>query len=141
MTNLERFQAYANAFEKVLINQEWHSLKEYFTPDATYDPGDGSKAVGRDQVIATLSDSVNGLDRRFDARTLTTTQPTVAGETVSFSWQITFAKASAPDLVLSGVEHATFSAGAISKMVDVFDDGVVDSLAAWMAAHGDLLAP
>lgn len=140
MSSLERFQAYADAFEQTLADDNWQRLEEYFTPDASYDPGDGTVAVGREQVLTRLTDGVNGLDRRFDSRALSASEPKLDGDTVSLSWQLTLSKDDAPDLVLSGAEHATFKDGAISKMQDVFDEGTGESLTAWMTAHGDLLA-
>tara|TARA_B110001469_G_C9502074_1_gene250652 strand:+ start:373 stop:531 length:159 start_codon:yes stop_codon:yes gene_type:complete len=52
MTNLERFQAYADAFEETYSDDNWQRLEEFFTADAVYAPGDGTEAVGRDQVFA-----------------------------------------------------------------------------------------
>lgn len=139
MSNLERFQAYADAFEKTYLDDNWQRLEEYFTPDAVYAPGDGTEAVGRDQVIARLSDGVNGLDRRFDSRALSATPPTLSGDTVSLSWQLTLRKAGAPDFTATGIEHATFTDAAISRMEDVFDEGIGQALGEWMGAYGGLL--
>jgi hypothetical protein len=139
MSNLERFQAYADAFEESYADDNWQRLEEYFTADAVYAPGDGTEAVGRDQVLSRLRDGVNGLDRRFDSRALTATPPSSEGETVSLSWQLTLSKAGAPDLTATGVEHATYTDGSISRLEDVFDQGVAEGVGEWMAAHGDLL--
>lgn len=139
MSNLERFQAYADAFEQTYADDNWQRLEEYFAPDAVYAPGDGTEAVGRDQVIARLRDGVNGLDRRFDSRVLHASPPNSEGDTVSLSWQLTLSKTGSPDLMAMGVEHATYSDGAISRLEDVFDEGVIDGLGGWMAAHGDSL--
>ena len=141
MDNLERFQAYANAFEETYADDDWQRLAEYFTADAVYAPGDGTEAVGRDQVLAQLRDGVNGLDRRFDSRALQAGQPSVEGDTVSLAWQLTLSKSGAPDFTATGVEHATYTDGAISRLEDVFDDGVAESLGQWMDAHGDSLNP
>lgn len=139
MSNLERFQAYADAFEETYADDNWQRLEEYFTADAVYAPGDGTEAKGRDEVLARLRDGVNGLDRRFDSRGLTATPPSSEGDTVSLSWQLTLSKAGAPELRATGVEHATYTNGAISRLEDVFDEGVAEDVGGWMAAHGDLL--
>jgi len=139
MNNLERFQAYADAFEETYADDEWQRLEEYFTADAVYAPGDGTEAVGCDQVLARLRDGVNGLDRRFDSRALTATPPSSQGDTVSLSWQLTLSKTGAPDVTATGVEHATYTDGAISRLEDVFDEGTAEALGEWMAAHGDSL--
>ena len=121
MSNLEQFQAYAAAFEQSYTDDNWQRLAEFFTADAVYAPGDGTEAVGRDQVLARLRDSVNGLDRRFDARELDSSPPAAEGDTVSLSWHLKLSKAGVPDLTASGVEHATYTDGAISRLEDVFD--------------------
>jgi hypothetical protein len=139
MNNLERFQAYADAFEETYADDDWQRLEKYFTADAVYAPGDGTEAVGREQVLARLRDGINGLDRRFNSRVLQATAPTSEGDTVSLSWQLTLSKIGAPDLTATGVEHATYVDGAISRLEDVFDDGVVEGLGEWMAAHGSSL--
>jgi hypothetical protein len=139
MNNLERFQAYADAFEETYADDNWQRLEEYFAADAVYAPGDGSEAVGRDQVLARLRDGVNGLDRRFTSRGLQVTPPSSEGDTVSFSWHLTLSKAGAPGLTVTGVEHATYVDGAISRLEDSLDDGVAAGLGEWMAAHGKSL--
>ena len=139
MSELERFQAYADAFEETYVDDNWSRLEAYFADDAEYDPGDGIKSVGRDAVIARLRDAVNGLDRRFDSRILDAEAPTLDGNTVSLKWNMTLRKAGAPDLNLSGVEKVSYADGAIKSMQDVFDEGTVEALHGWMAAHGDSL--
>ena len=139
MSNIERFQAYADAFEETYADENWQRLEPYFTPDAVYAPGDGTEADARDRVLAQLREGVNGLDRRFDSRTLTATPPSSEGDTVSLAWQLTLSKAGAPDLVATGVEHATYTGDAISRLEDVFDEGVAEGLGEWMAAHGESL--
>ena len=52
---------------------------------------------------------------------------------------VTLSKSGAPDLTATGVEHATYSDGAISRLEDVFDQGVAEHVGEWMAAHGELL--
>lgn len=139
MSNIERFQAYADAFELTYEDDNWQRLEQYFTIDAIYVPGDGTEAVGRDKVLEQLRNNVDGLDRRFDSRRLQTAPPGSDGDTVSLSWQLTLSKAGAPDLSATGVEHASFTNGAISRLEDVFDEGVAENVGAWMAEHGPLL--
>ena len=139
MSNIERFQAYADAFELTYEDDNWQRLEEYFTADAVYAPGDGTEAVGRDQVLEQLRNNGNGLDRRFDSRTLQAAPPSSDGDTVSLTWQLTLSKAGAPDLTATGVEHASFANGAIRRLEDVFDVGTGERLGEWMSAHGDLL--
>jgi hypothetical protein len=138
--NLDRFQAYADAFEESYADDNWQRLEEYFSTDAVYAPGDGTEAVGRDQVIVQLRDGVDGLDRRFDSRSLTAAPPNSEGHTVSLSWQLKLSKSGAPDLIVTGIEQATYKGGVISHLEDVFDEGTVEELGKWMSEHGDSLS-
>lgn len=141
MNNIERFQAYADAFEETYDDNNWERIQQHFTADAVYAPGDGTEAVGREAVLARLGENINGLDRQFDSRVLASQPPTSDGDTVTLTWRLTLSKAGAPDLHLSGVEHATYADDAISRLEDVFDEGTGEALGSWMEAHQGLLAP
>ena len=140
MNAIDRYQAYADAFEETYADDNWDRLIEYFSDDAVYAPGDGTETSGRDAVIALLQNAVDGLDRQFDSRELTSSAPTLAGNTVSISWRLTLRKAGLPDLVATGVENAIMEDGCISHMEDVFDAGVGEAVATWMAEHGASLS-
>ena len=93
MSNLERFAAYAKAFEETLLDDDWARLEQYFYPDAVYLPGDGNEAVGRESVLQTLRDSVNSLDRRFDSREwVEEPRLSEAGDTVTLAFTVRYAK-------------------------------------------------
>jgi hypothetical protein len=139
MSHLEQFQAYAASFEETYVNDDWQRLEQYFTADAVYAPGDGTEAIGRDQVLAQLREGINGLDRLFDSRVLNATPPSLEGNIVSLFWQLTLSKAGAPDLTVTGVEHATYTEGLISHLEDIFDEGTAEGLGRWMAEHENLL--
>jgi len=139
MSYLEQFQAYAAAFEETYVDNNWPRLEKYFTADAIYAPGDGTEAVGREQVLAQLREGIDGLDRLFDSRLLSATPPSVEGDTVTLSWQLILSKADVPDLKVTGVEHATYTDGAISHLEDIFDEGTAKILGGWMNAHEDSL--
>ena len=140
MSHLERFAAYAAAFEESYADDNWQRLEQYFTEDAVYLPGDGTEAVGRDNVFAALRNSINGLDRRFDSRGFgNMPDPTEEGDVVTLNWVLIFTKQGAPDLTISGVERLNFDGDRISRMEDIFDNGVMDNVGAWMAEHGESL--
>lgn len=139
MSNLDHFQAYADAFEETYRDDNWQRLERYFAPDAIYVSEDGAQPVGRDQVLEHLREGVNGLDRRFDSRQLEPDPPAEAGDTVSFAWRLTLSKEGLPELIISGVEHLTYVDGVIIRMEDVADQGTMEQLGAWMASHGESL--
>lgn len=140
MNHIPRFEAYAAAFEETLKDDDWTRLEQYFTPDAVYLPGDGTKAAGRAGVLETLRNGVNGLDRRFDVRVGDLSAVEQTDDVVSIAWKMTLSKQGLPDLTLSGREHATFSGDAISRLEDVLDPGAGDVVARYMAEHGARLS-
>ncbi len=140
MSISDRYEAYAAAFEETFADDDWSRLEQFFTPDATYEPGDGTKIEGREAMLAHIRQSVDSLDRRFDSRDLSVVTPEVDGNQVSVSWTITFKVSGAPDLVMTGKECATFSGDVIEQLEDRFDDGTAEIMQSWMESHGDTLA-
>lgn len=137
MNYLDRFADYAAAFEETFVDNNWARIEQYFTEDAVYAPGDGTEAIGRDNVFRTLQGSIDGLDRRFDTRVFGDTPvPTVDGNVVTLIWSLTFSKVGVPDLTISGRELATFNGVAIERLEDIMDDGVIDTMGQWMQEHG-----
>lgn len=131
---LERYQAYAEAFERSYEDDDWSRIGQYFTDDAVYE---GEPAAhGRDAVLAKLKDGVDAFDRRMDRRTPDFQQPTVDGDTLRMKWRVTYAKAGCPDLVLSGTEIAEFERDRIRSLRDDFDPEAEKAMQQWMAAHG-----
>jgi hypothetical protein len=140
MSKLERFVEYAAAFEETVIDDNWERLSQYFGADAVYLPGDGTEAVGREQVIQALHDSVNSLDRNFDSRVPGEgPAPTEKGNVITLIWNLTFGKKGLPDLTISGRELLTYNGDVIQRMEDIFDDGVGEVITNWMNKHGGSL--
>ncbi len=139
MSIADRYLAYAEAFETTFADDDWSRLTQFFTPDATYEPGDGTTIEGRDAMMTYLQQSVNSLDRRFDSRELADFTPEVDGNQVSMSWTVTFNVSGAPDLVMTGKEIATFSGDVIERLEDIFDDDTATTMESWMEANGAAL--
>ena len=130
MSNLTAFGNYAAAFEASLLDDDWARLERYFSPNASYRPGDGTQANGRDAVIQALKDSVDALERKSDSRELVgEPEVTESGDTVTLQFSLKYTKSGLPDLILSGHETIEYADGAILKMEDVFDDPT--ALKAW----------
>jgi len=138
MSILDRYQAYADAFELSFEDDDWSRIEAFFTEDAVYE-GDPEDAVGRDAVLAKLKGGVDGFDRNMDRRTPNFETPTVDGDMLRMKWTVTYTKAGAPDLVLSGVEYATFDGDRIARLRDDFDPEAQKTMGEWMATHGALL--
>ena len=138
MSILDRYQAYADAFEESFEDDDWSRIEPYFTEDAVYE-GDPEDAQGRDAVLVKLKNGVDTFDRNMDSRTPDFEPPTVDGNTLRMRWSVTYTKAGAPDLVLSGLETATFEGDRIARLRDDFDPETQKAMGEWMAAHGALL--
>ncbi len=138
-----RYQAYAQAFEESYDDDDFSRLEPYFTEDAVYRfaPGEDGQVQGRDAVLARLKGGVDAFDRRMDHRRLDFEgDPSVDGDTTTARWKGVYTKAGLPDLVISGVEHATFVGDRIAVLADDFDPEAQKGLEEWMQAHGAKLA-
>ena len=134
---LERYVAYAEAFERSYEDDDWSHVAPYFTENAVYE-GEPD-AHGRDAVLDKLKAGVDRLDRLMDSRTPDFQQPTVEGGTVSMKWKVTYTKAGLPDLVISGIEIAVFDGERIARLRDVLDPEAQQAIAKWMGEHGAAL--
>ena len=137
MTILDRYLAYADAFEESLADDDWSRLEIYFTPGAVYE-GDPA-ARGRDAVLAKLKGGVDGFDRRMDSRTPDFATPTVEGNTLTMKWTVAYTKKGLPNLVISGLEIAEFDGDRIALLRDQMDPEALKAMGEWMAKHGKAL--
>ncbi len=134
MSIRERYQAYADAFEESYVDDDWSRIEQYFTEDAVYE-GD-PEAIGRAAVLAKLKSGVDAFDRKMDTRTPDFQTPSVEGNTLEMLWTVTYQKAGAPDLKISGRETAVFEGECISRLRDDFDPEAEKAMGEWMAEHG-----
>jgi hypothetical protein len=135
---LDRYEAYANAFEESYADDDWSRIEPYFTEDAVYE-SDSEPAQGWPAVLAKLRGGVDGFDRRMDSRTPDFQTPSVEGDTLTMRWAVTYTKRDLPDLVISGVETAVFEGDRIKILRDEFDPEAVKTMGRWMAEHGAAL--
>lgn len=132
------FFDYAQAFERVFEDDDWSRMGEFFTRDAVYLPGDGREIRGRENVFSHLKQSLDSFDRRFDLRRVDlVSEPVVSEGRVEIQWRAAYEKKGVPDIVLRGSETATFEGNAISRLEDSLDEGVAETLRAWIGEHGD----
>ncbi len=140
MSILDRFQAYAAAFELSYEDDNWSRLEDYFTEDAVYECGPND-ARGRRAVLCKLQHSVDNLDRTMDSRTPDFQTPTVKGNTLTMKWAMTYTKTGKPNLKISGVETAIFEGDRMKLLRDVFDPEAQKALSEWMIQYGPTLSP
>lgn len=135
MSILDRYQAYADAFELSYEDDDWSRIEAYFTEDAVYE-AEPEDAVGREAVLAKLKGGIDAFDRKMDSRTPDFQTPTVEGDTLTMKWTVSYTKAGKPDLVISGVETAVFEGDRIKRLRDEFDPKTQKEMGEWMDAHG-----
>lgn len=141
MNILERFQAYAAAFEETYLDDDWNRLEDFFAPEATYQvqglPAFAIDAKGRDDVLAALRDAINRFDRRCASRTLElTAPPEVTDDTVTLYWAASYTLEGAPPIRIPGIEAATYDdQGRIVQLVDRYEADAADAFSAWASEH------
>ena len=129
MSILDRYQAYAQAFEQSYEDDDWSRIAEFFTEQAVYE-GDPN-AHGRDAVLAKLKAGVDSFDRRMDSRTPDFQTPTVSGDTLTMTWSVTYTKAGKPHLVISGTKTAIFEGDRIARQRDDLDSDGQKASSGW----------
>ena len=137
MSILDRYRAYADAFEESYVDDDWSRVAPFFAEQAVYEGDPDGR--GRDAVLAKLKNGVDSFDRRMDSRTPDFQTPSVTGETLTMKWKVTYTKGGLPDLVISGVETAVFEGDQIALLRDTFDPEAQKALEQWMAEHGAVL--
>ncbi len=133
MSILDRYRAYAEAFEESFVDDDWSRIEPFFTEDAVYE-GDPD-ARGREAVLAKLRAGIDSFDRKMDRRIPDFQPPTVEGNRLVMKWTVTYEKAGAPDLVLSGVETADFEGDRIARLRDDFDPEAQKAIGEWMTQN------
>lgn len=135
MTIADRYQAYAEAFERTYEDDDWSRIEPFFTENAVYE-GTPEDARGRPAVLAKLKGGVDAFDHNMDSRTPDFQPPTVHGNTLQMNWKVTYTKADCPNLVISGREIAEFEGDQIALLRDELDPEAEATMGKWMEAHG-----
>jgi hypothetical protein len=145
MDAVERFMAYATAFEQTFSDDDWSRLEPYFAEDAVYEVRatlGGCEIAGRSAILEGLRKSINGFDRHFADRVIAlTVGPEVRGNELELDWTVTYTKDGAPPYVLEGKTIARLEDDRIVHMADIYAEGVMERGAAWIAEHAPGLDP
>ncbi len=135
MTIIDRYLAYADAFEESYEDDDWSHVEPFFTEGAVYE-GSPEETRGRAAVIAKLKGGVDSFDRKMDSRAINFQAPEMEGDTVTVNWEVSYTLADCPDLVIFGREIALFEGDQISSLRDEFDPAAEATMGEWMATHG-----
>jgi len=146
MSIVDRFTAYAAAFEDAYASDDWSKLDPFFTEDAVYetfaDPPFGGLIEGREAIKAHFKQICAAFDRRFDSRTVELlTPPADRGGKVWFRWAAVYTLAGAPTLRMEGEETAVFEADRVRRLEDRMPAATVQSAQSYLAEHGAKLKP
>jgi hypothetical protein len=141
MAIVDRYLAYADAFEKSFVDDDWSRIAPFFTDDAVYETvfETDETAHGNAAVLAKLKRGIDAFDRKMDSRTLTLGPPSVDGDSVTVKWRVVYEREGCPDLEISGTEIADFEGDRIKRLYDEFDPEAAKATNEWMAAHGAAL--
>ena len=140
MDNLQRFMAYAGAFEKTLADDDWTRLRQYFADDAVYEVkarSFGCRLEGPDAIFAGMKKSLDGFDRKFTGRDIEVTSgPESDGDELRLGWTVTYKKGGWKPFVLRGRSVARYRDGVIVRLCDAYDPSVEAEFASWRRETG-----
>jgi hypothetical protein len=144
MSIIQRYLAYAAAFEKAFISDDWSVVEPFFTDDVVYDvpldPPFGGHFEGRAAVLAYFKDVLDRLDRRFETREGALLEgPRTDGNTVWIRGRVVYRAAGVPDAVVEVEEIARFRGDRICRLEDRYDAGMRERMAAYLASYGEKL--
>ncbi len=146
MNDVERFEKYAADFEVAFEGDDWSVVGRHFAKEAVYEtlagPPMGGRHEGRDAVLASMKQTLDGFDRRFDSREVKFLEgPEMRGDSVWLRAVVKYAVAGAPDLVLEGISTATFDEDGIIRLEDSYPEDVANVVMQYLNAHGEKLHP
>jgi len=141
-----RFQQYADAFEETFEDDDWSRLEPYFTETTAYaiqaDPPFGSRTEGRDEVFASLQQSVNSTDRRFDTRVLDVLEgPELRDGDVWMRWRVRYEREGTPGLMIEGESNVHYEGDRIAVLSDSFGPDTESTMLGFFGEHGAKLKP
>lgn len=140
MGNLEKFEAYSEAFEVAYESGEWSPVELFFNEDAVYeivaDAPMAAKYVGRDAIMAEFVRVLDEFDYRFDTRSPVIVDPSKeVGDAVTNTFVLTYTCQGLPDVVMHGSETAVYKNGKISRLENTFTPETAAKMFQWMGRN------
>jgi hypothetical protein len=136
---IERFDAYAAAFEAAYESDDWSLLEPYFTEDVVSELN-GGRVEGRAALLAAFRDAVRMFDRRFDTRRHRITRgPAIEDGRVAMTAVVRYERAGLPPLEVVGEEWFTFAGDRIAHHVDTVVN--LAEVMTYLGTHGAALRP
>ena len=135
MTDLERFLAYFQDFEKTYLDDDWGRLEPYFAPDAVYRvEGAGSidcELRGRDALLSGIRKFLDGFDRRCEREIVPNGAPVVDGPFVRVRGTVLYTRGDSEQVRLEIEEEAEYRDGVIAVLTDRYAPGTWAAFEAW----------
>ena len=146
MSSVERFIAYAVAFEKCVESDDWSILDPFFTEDVVYDasggPPFGGRWEGREAVYANFKRVLDEFDRRFASRSGEILEgPSERDGAIWMRWVGVYEVEGVPPLRIEGEETAYFDGDRITRIEDRIPDDQGERAMAFLAEHAGKLKP
>ena len=144
MSRAADFAAYAGAFEKAFVSDDWSLVEPFFTEDATYevglDPPMGGRFDGRAAILAYFKDVLDRFDRRFDSREIALLEgPKEDGESVWIRGGATYRAKGVPDFVLELEETVHFEGDRIRRLEDRYEPAMKQRISSYLKEYGEKL--
>jgi hypothetical protein len=142
MGMVERFKEYTVALEDAYHDDNWSRLVSYFAENATYRSYYGAdlEVTGRDGVVKQFCAEAESFDRKFDSRRVEYFDgPREERGRVFTMWKVTYSKAGAPNLVLTGKEIATYLGDEITLLEGHYLPETFGEFSTWLTEHGSFM--
>ena len=145
MSKVERFLAYAEAFDRAVETGDWSEVRSFFTEDAVYEslanpPMDGV-AHGREAIIERFVTTVAMFDDRFETRGMEFLEgPEENQGAITARFEARYGTEGAPDLVFSGGMRAELEGDRIKLLRDRIPADQVEGVVKWLAVHAAKLS-
>ena len=141
VSHLERFLAYAAAFEKAYASGDWSLVEPFFTDDAVYEvplePPMGGRFEGRTAILAAFEDVTARFDRRFESREVGLLEgPREQGDAVWLRGRATYCAPGVPAFALDLEETAHFEGDRIARLKDRYEPAMKKQLEDYTARYG-----
>ncbi len=144
MSEIAYFGAYAAAFEKAFVSDDWSLVGAFFTEDAIYEVDletpMGGRFEGRAAILAYFKDVLDRFDRRFESRDIALLEgPTEDGDSVWIRGSATYRTKGIPDFVLDLEETAYFEGDRIRRLEDRYEPVMKQRISSYLKKHGEKL--
>jgi hypothetical protein len=138
------FAAYAAAFEKSYLSDDWSLVEPFFTEEAIYevalDPPMGGCFEGRAAILAYFKAVLDRFDRRFESREIALLEgPKENGESLWIRGSATYRADGVPEFVLELEETVFFEGDRIRRLEDHYEPEMKERIAAYLKEHGEKL--